>query len=110
MPWISNRRISPPNDHKEQSDRRNSKWNKYYQNKRYKNLRDWYMREHPLCQDCLFHGRSVPAEELHHIRPISTGKTEEERMQLLLDYEHNWVALCSECHDKRHAQLNNNKY
>ena len=110
MPWISKRKIGRPNDVEktEGTKRRNIKWNKYYQNKKYKKLRDWYMREHCLCQDCLFNGRSVPATELHHIRPISTGQTEEERMQLLMDWENNWVALCSECHDKRHNILKHN--
>ena len=68
-------------------------------------LRDWYMSLHPICADCMIEGRSVPATELHHKRPFSTGKTEEERMELLLNPD-NLVALCSECHDKRHFILN----
>ncbi len=111
MPYISKRRISPPNrtDNKEASERRNNKWGKYYGNKKYKNLRDWYMSTHVLCQDCLFNGRSVPATQLHHIIPFSQGKTEDERMYLLMDWEHNFVALCDECHDKRHGKLNHSK-
>lgn len=107
MPYISKRRISPPNNHKEVSAKRNHTWNKYYQNKKYKNLRDYYMSLHPLCIDCLFEGRSVPATELHHIRPISTGANEEERMQLLLNPD-NFAPLCSYHHDLRHAQLKHN--
>ena len=109
MPYLSHRKISVRSDKHEAQDRHNSKWNHYYQNRRYKQLRDWYMHEHLLCIDCLFEGRSVPATQLHHIIPFSRGKTEEERMELLMDWEHNWVALCDSCHDKRHKQLNSSK-
>lgn len=109
MPYISKRRISVKTDKQDVVKRRNTSWNKYYQNKKYKKIRDWYMANHPLCADCLFNGRSVPATQLHHIRPFGNGKTEEERMQLLMDWEKNWVALCSDCHDKRHAELNKQK-
>jgi len=108
MPFLHHRKIGYPDNKPEaiqKTKRHNAKWNKYYQNKKYKKLRDWYMRENPLCVDCLFNGRSVPATELHHIRPISTGATEEERMQLLMDWQHNFAPLCSECHDKRHNLL-----
>lgn len=107
MPYLSKRRIGSPNkaEHQEASKRRNEKWNKYYQYKSYKKQRDWYMGLHPLCIDCLFEGKSVPATELHHIRPISYGKTEEERMTLLMD-PNNWAPLCEHHHDLRHAILN----
>ena len=108
MPYLTKRRISPPSKREDNNTRRNNKWNKYYQNKRWKKLRDWYMSLHPICADCMFEGRSVPATELHHIIPFSTGKTEEEKMDLLLSPD-NIVALCSECHDKRHAVLNHSK-
>ena len=70
------------------------------------------MRNNPLCVDCLFEGRSVPAEEAHHRIPFSTGKTEEEKMKLLLSPD-NIEPLCSFHHDKRHAilkQHNRNHY
>lgn len=106
MPYLNHRKISVRSDKHEVQERRNNKWGRYYGNIRYKKLRDWYMENHPLCADCLFEGRSVPATQLHHIIPYSRGKTEEERMELLMDWEHNFVALCDECHDKRHKILN----
>lgn len=108
MPYITKRKISPPSHKEEHNERRNSKWNKYYQNSRWKKLRDWYMSLHPICADCMINGRSVPATELHHIRPFGTGKDEAEKMRLLLDPD-NLVALCSDCHDKRHFILNHTK-
>ena len=114
MPWLNKRKVGQPNkvDKQESINRRNKKWQKYYGDKRWKQLREWQIRTHPLCQDCLFEGRSVPAEEVHHIRPYGDGKTEEEKWSLLLDPS-NVVSLCKKCHDKRHAilkQQNRNDY
>ena len=105
MPYISKRKIGTPNHDKETSDRRNDKWGKYYGDKRWKRLREWQITNHPLCEDCLFEGRSVPATEVHHRVPFSRGKTQDEKWALLLD-PNNIVSLCSSCHDKRHAILN----
>ena len=105
MPYISHRRISPPSHKEENIERRNNKWNKYYGDKRWKALRKWQIEHHPICYDCALEGRSVPATEVHHVRPFATGKTQEEKWALLLD-PNNIVSLCSSCHDKRHAILN----
>lgn len=108
MPYIQKRRISPPNNHKEVSDRRNSKWGKYYQSVAWKQLRDYYMMLHPICEECMLNGRSVPAEHCHHRVPFSRGKTEEERMELLLNPD-NLEAVCRSCHEKIHTALNHSK-
>ena len=110
MPWLNKRKVGQPNkvDKQETINRRNKKWQKYYGDKRWKQLREWQIRTHPLCQDCLFEGRSVPAEEVHHIRAFGDGKTEEEKWSLLLDPS-NVVSLCKKCHDKRHAILKQQK-
>ena len=114
MPWLNKRKVGQPNkvDKQESVNRHNKKWQKYYGDKRWKQLREYIMRNNPLCVDCLFEGRSVPAEEAHHRIPFSTGKTEEEKWSLLLDPS-NVVPLCKKCHDKRHAilkQQNRNDY
>ena len=114
MPWLNKRKIGQPNkvDKQETINRRNKKWQKYYGDKRWKQLREYIMRNNPLCVDCLFEGRSVPATEAHHRIPFSTGKTEEEKMKLLLSPD-NIEPLCSFHHDKRHAilkQQNRNDY
>lgn len=107
MPWLSHRKIGRQNNKKDIQDTRNNKWNKYYQLKRWKLLRDYYMQIHPLCEICLFNGRSVPAEHCHHRVPFSQGNTEDERYALLLDPS-NLQALCRKCHEKIHADLKHN--
>lgn len=105
MPYITKRKVSVRCNKHEAQDRHNDKWNKYYQNRQWKLLRDYYMSLHPICADCAIEGRSVPADECHHKIPFSTGATHEEKMQLLLDPD-NLVALCRTCHMKRHGYLN----
>ena len=106
MPYISHRRISTRKEReKDQNTRRNNKWGKYYNDKRWKMLRQWQIINFPICYDCMFNGISRPATEVHHVIPFSEGKTMEEKYNLLLD-PNNLVSLCSECHDKRHFILN----
>lgn len=107
MPYITKRKVClKESEHKakEASTQHNNRWSKYYQNRQWKLLRDYYMKLHPICADCAMEGRSVPAEECHHKVPFSSGATHEEKMQLLLDPD-NLVALCRECHMKRHGYL-----
>lgn len=104
MAYIQKRRISRKTDKKDVSQRRNAKWLKYYGDKRWKLLRNWYIQLHPLCEECLFNGRSVPAEHVHHRIPFGSGTTEEERFRLLLDIN-NLESVCQECHQKIHNEL-----
>ena len=72
---------------------------KAYNNTEWRKLRDTYIKEHPLCEDCLNEGKVVPAEDVHHIRsPFQNGECNK---ALLLDYN-NLMALCKQCHNKRH--------
>ena len=72
---------------------------KAYNNTEWRKLRDTYIKEHPLCEDCLDKGKVVPAEDIHHIRsPFQNGECNK---ALLLDYN-NLMALCKQCHNKRH--------
>ena len=107
MPYLTNRKIGRPNNKKEIQDTRNNKWGRYYGNRQWKLLRDYYMALHPCCELCALEGRSVPAEHCHHRIPFSTGNTEEEKMALLLDPS-NLQPLCRMHHEKIHAQLKHN--
>lgn len=106
MPYLSHRKIGRPNDVEktEGTKRRNIKWLKYYGDKRWKLLRNYIMSKGPLCVDCLFEGRSVPAEEAHHKIPFSWFDTEEDRFKALL-YEPFIVPLCKAHHLERHKHL-----
>ena len=68
-------------------------------NKRYgrawKRIRDRYIKAHPLCEECERNGRIKPAEEVHHILPLSKGGGNETS---------NLMALCKSCHSKITAE------
>lgn len=55
----------------------------------WKRIRDRYIAAHPLCEQCGAAGRITPAQEVHHIVPLSGGGTHA---------EDNLMALCSSCH------------
>jgi len=75
----------------------NKHYNKYQRdpnsNKRYgrawKRIRDRYIKAHPLCKECEKQGRLTPAEEIHHILPLSKGGSNE---------TYNLMSLCKSCH------------
>lgn len=53
-----------------------------------------------LCEDCMKEGRVTAAEEVHHIKFITPENINDPNVTL------NWnnlVALCRECHRKRHG-------
>lgn len=106
MPYISRRKVGNPNkiEQKEVQDRHNSKWNAYYQDKRWKKLRDWYKSIHPICEICAINGRSIPAEEVHHRIIFSWFDSEEDRLKALLCPD-NLQCLCRQCHMKIHKNL-----
>lgn len=56
----------------------------------------------PVCEDCAAKGRVTPTEEIHHNKPVESGKDETEMRQLAYDYN-NLVSLCKACHSARHA-------
>ncbi len=68
-------------------------------NKRYgrawKRIRDRYIKAHPLCEQCEKAGRLTPAEEVHHVLPLSHGGT---------NNTSNLMALCKPCHSRITAE------
>ena len=64
-------------------------------NKRYgrawKRVRDKFIKAHPLCEECKRAGKLTPAEEVHHILPLSCGGTNDVK---------NLMALCKACHSR----------
>lgn len=74
---------------------------KAYQSVAWRKLREYYMREHPLCEECLKKGKVTPAEDIHHIQsPFKHGQI---NWNLLVD-DNNLMALCKECHGNIHAE------
>ena len=66
-------------------------------------MRDGYIIDHPLCEDCLERGMVVAVEEVHHIIPFMSGVDDAEKMALAVDPK-NLVSLCHDCHLKRHGK------
>ncbi len=63
---------------------------------RWARVRDLVIARHPLCVRCELAGMIVPAEVVHHIRPISEGGAR-------LDPD-NLEPLCRPCHEREHGR------
>ena len=56
---------------------------------RWRAVRAAYIAAHPLCEQCRREGRFTPAEEVHHILPLSQGGGHDTE---------NLMSLCKRCH------------
>lgn len=63
-------------------------------NKKWQKARARYLKEHPLCAECLRNGRAVTATVVDHIKPHRGDP-------ILFWDEENWQSLCKPCHDKK---------
>ena len=63
---------------------------------KWRKLRDWFIRAHPYCEECLRQGRMTLATDVDHITPHKGDAT------LLLDVN-NLQSLCHECHSRKTA-------
>ena len=57
----------------------------------WKRVRDRFITAHPLCEKCLGKNKTTASTEVHHIKPLSQGGTN--------DYS-NLMALCTSCHSE----------
>ena len=79
----------------------------FYLSQSWRDMREYIIkRDHYLCQDCLNKGLFTPAEEVHHIRPLTPKNINDTDITL---NEENLVSLCRECHRARHADRFANK-
>ncbi len=76
---------------------------KLIQSKEWCELREQVLREQRgLCKWCLDrHGWVVPAEVVHHMIEVESGKTEAEQKRLMFSRS-NVVAICKQCHSAHH--------
>lgn len=80
---------------------------KYYNTTEWRKLREAYLKQHPVCEECLNKGKVTPAEDIHHrISPFKNGECNK---ALLLDYN-NLMSLCKKCHNMIHSKQNNPNY
>lgn len=75
-----------------------------YNTPEWKALRKAKRMANPICEICWSKGIVKPVEEIHHIKPILSGKDENEMKDIAFDY-YNLISLCKECHH----QIHNNK-
>lgn len=72
---------------------------KAYNTTEWRKLRESYLKQHPVCEECLNKGKVTPAEDIHHrITPFKNGECNK---ALFLDYN-NLQALCKRCHAEHH--------
>jgi 5-methylcytosine-specific restriction protein A len=74
-------------------DRRES--DAFYSDPRWRRLSKSYLREHPLCEDCLPRGRVEASRHSHHKLDRRTHP------ELAFDRS-NLKALCRACHNRHH--------
>lgn len=99
MPTIYKPKKNKPKDNNQyDADRR-----KIYNSERWRRLRAWKFLCSPLCELCLKEGKTIPAEDIHHI--ISFMSTDNPRQRLFLAYDFdNLMSLCKQCHQRIHNQ------
>lgn len=80
---------------------------KAYNTKEWRKLRESYLKQHPVCEECLSKSKVTPATSVHHKEsPFSKGSVNN---HLLLDYD-NLMSVCHECHNMIHSKQNNPNY
>ena len=84
---------------------------KVYNSRQWRELRNWYIASHPLCERCEAEGRTTPATAVHHVisftKFFDNGEITAKALQYAYD-KSNLQALCDRCHKKAHGQLIDN--
>lgn len=84
-------------------DEKNINRSKFYNSHLWKNTRNNYIQEHPLCELCYIRGITRPAEQIHHAIKFHDQYNDQIRWKLLTDKD-NLMALCSDCHNHIHKK------
>lgn len=71
----------------------------------WRKLRDWYLMNHPLCENHLRFSIYKPATCVHHKKIISSGLTTTDMKTLTYDPT-NLQSLCRDCHLHMHQIAN----
>ena len=93
-PHLTNGRFCE--EHQRQENKRYEKYDRSPEMKKrygiaWKRVRDRHIAQHPLCEVCKRNGNLTPAEEVHHIVPLSQGGTHDDS---------NIMSLCKSCHSE----------
>lgn len=68
---------------------------------RWRKLRERFLHKNPLCEICKQQGRYTIATEVHHIKPLAEGGTNDTE---------NLMALCKPCHSAITIKAINRRY
>lgn len=99
MPYIpTQKKRTKKNTHHSNTPMRELR-RKAYNSSQWRKLREVYIKQNPLCCECLRNGKVTPAEDIHH--KSSPFKGGEINWHLLLDYD-NLEGLCKQCHSLHH--------
>lgn len=81
--------------------------NKIYHSKEWRELRQWWIETHPLCQRCEREGRTTPATAVHHKESFAkyfrNGQITEKALEVAFNPS-NLMSVCDACHKKEHNQ------
>lgn len=89
--------IDKQNERRAQHDKYRGSARERGYDKTWERLRKMYLREHPLCEDCLEEEKIEPATEVHHKQKVK----DHPELRLV---KSNLRALSKECHSKRTAR------
>jgi len=78
-------------------------YQKVYQDKRWKRLRQVKFMENPICEKCRERGITTVTQHIHHVKPFDVNSPDLEARAF--DYD-NLISLCVECHNKMHRGSN----
>lgn len=84
--------------------RRDPRYQRLLNSKRWKELRVAYLQANPLCERCKAEGYIRAAVDVHHRQPISQSHTDAEMERLCYSWT-NLQALCIPCHIKTHKEM-----
>lgn len=83
---------------------RDENYQRLMKSRKWRRLRAEYLGTHPLCEDCAERDVTRLATEVHHVTPVGT-ETGYEGMRRLAYDPRNFRALCHECHEARHKEM-----
>lgn len=83
---------------------KDARYRKIITSSKWRSLRAVKMAKNPLCEDCLLHGKTVIATEVHHVVPVESAHSVREMEMLAYDYN-NLRSLCHECHQNTHISM-----
>lgn len=101
MPTINRIQPKPKKENKEDVSNHKLLRRKLYGTRQWQKVRLTFLKEHPLCAECLRHGKVTPAEDVHHRKSPFNYAEQSVNWDLALD-SNNLEALCKECHQKEH--------